>query len=305
MIFNSKKYSEETEKNRIASSSDPSTFNMISLGLLATFAPSRWILRLRKLSVDNFATINPILQKQCPIIYIHGFRGGAYTTQVMVDEVCKLKHDSHYLRVIMDLSGKVTFEGEWTSDKHPVIQLVFRQRIIGKKGINYYLSRLLPLLKSQFHFDNYYAVAHSLGAPAIIDTQMRYAKNAKFPQLKKVALIAGPFNGVTYLGDIPNVNIMGEKGYPLAMNLTYLHFLHQRKRFSSHIQVLNIYGNILDETNTDKFISVVSAKSIRYILAPQLDYYQEVEVRGAMAEHSQMHDEPFVIDIINHFLGLK
>lgn len=59
-----------------------------------------------------------------------------------------------------------------------------------------------------------------------------------------------------------------------------------------------------DETNTDRFISVVSAKSIRYILAPGAHTFQEVEVRGDAAEHSVLHDNPFVINIINKFLKL-
>lgn len=89
------------------------------------------------------------------------------------------------------------------------------------------------------------------------------------------------------------------------MNLTYLKFILGKKRICPDASVLNIYGNILDETNTDKFISVVSAKSIRYILAPQLKFYQEVEIRGTNAEHSWLHDDPFVNNIINRFLGLK
>ncbi|MDK6230907.1 alpha/beta hydrolase, partial [Streptococcus agalactiae] len=77
-----------------------------------------------------------------------------------------------------------------------------------------------------------------------------------------------------------------EKGRPILMSISYLGMLFNQRRFNPNISVLNIYGNILDETNTDKFISVVSAKSIRYILAPQLKFYQEVEIRGTNAEHS-------------------
>ncbi|WP_310652904.1 alpha/beta hydrolase, partial [Lactobacillus jensenii] len=86
---------------------------------------------------------------------------------------------------------------------------------------------------------------------------MHYFKHKNFPTLKKAALIAGPIDGVTYLGDIPNVNYIGEKGRPIAMNLTYLKFILGKKRICRAASVLNIYGNILDESNTDNFISVV------------------------------------------------
>lgn len=42
MFFNSRKYTEETEHNRIKQSQDPSMFNLISLGILASFPPSRF-----------------------------------------------------------------------------------------------------------------------------------------------------------------------------------------------------------------------------------------------------------------------
>ena len=135
---------------------------------------------------------------------------------------------------------------------------------------------------------------------------MKHSSSKSFPHLVKCALIAGPFDGVTYLGDIPNVNVLNENGRPSMMNPHYLYLLFNRRKFNPNISVLNIYGNVLDNTNTDKFISVVSAKSIRYILAPKAHFYQEVEVRGENdAEHSWMHDNPFVIDIIDKFLNLK
>ncbi len=81
-----------------------------------------------------------------------------------------------------------------------------------------------------------------------------------------------------YLGDLPNVNRLNEKGRPILMSTSYMGMLFNQRRFNPNISVLNIYGNILDETNTDRFISVVSAKSIRYILAPVAHTFQEVEV---------------------------
>ncbi|RVU71063.1 MULTISPECIES: alpha/beta hydrolase [Lactobacillus] len=309
MFFNSKKYAQEAEKNRKRDLwQEPSMFSMISLGLLATFAPTRIFLRMHKKIIDDHATIEevPAGLKQVPIIYFHGFRGGDYTTRVMVDQALKDKHNAKYLKVTVDLFGSFKLEGTWTNDRQPIVQVAFRQRIVGIYGIDYYLSFVLPFLAKRYHFQRYTAVAHSLACPCVIRTEMKHSWQKKFPHLDKCAFIAGPFDGVTYLGDIPNVNVLNEKGRPSVMNPHYLYLLFNRRRFNSDISVLNIYGNVLDNTNTDKFISVVSAKSIRYILAPHAHFYQEVEVRGEKyAEHSWMHDNPFVIDIVNRFIGLK
>lgn len=308
MFFNSKKYTEEAEKNRKRDPwQEPSMFNMISLGLIASFAPTRPFLRMHKKRIEDSVKIEEKQGdfEQIPIIYFHGFRGGDYTTQAMVDQALKDTGKDSYLKVTVDLFGNFKLSGTWTGDRQPIVQIAFRQRIVGIYGIDYYLSFTLPFLAKRYNFTHYTAVAHSLACPCIIRTEMKNWHNKKFPHLKKAAFIAGPFDGVTYLGDIPNVNVLRENGRPSVMNPHYLYLLFRRKRFNSKISVLNIYGNVLDNTNTDKFISVVSAKSIRYVLAPNAHSYQEVEVRGRDAEHSWMHDNPFVINIVHRFIGIK
>lgn len=58
MFFNSKKYTEEAEKNRKHNIwQEPSMFNMISLGLLASFAPTRPLLRMHKKRIEDSVKI--------------------------------------------------------------------------------------------------------------------------------------------------------------------------------------------------------------------------------------------------------
>ncbi len=309
MFFNTRKYKEEAEKNRKYNlSKEPSHFNMLCLAVLATIAPLRIFLRLHKRRVEDLATIEPKVGafEQVPIIYFHGFRGGDYTTNVMVKQALKDKGNPKFLKVTADLWGNFKLEGTWTGDRHPLVQVVFRQRIVGVYAIDYYLRFILPFLAKRYHFEHYSAIAHSLACPCVVRTEMRKSRKKNFPHLDKCAFIAGPFDGVTYMGDIPNVNELNRNGRPAVINPHYLYLLFRRRRFNSNISVLNIYGNVLDNTNSDKFISVISAKSIRYILAPHAKSYHEVEIRGKKyAEHSWMHDNPLVINIIDKFIGLK
>ncbi len=309
MFFNTKKYKEEVEKNHKRDlAQEPSRLSMLFLAALATFAPTRIFLRLHKKRIEDSATIEPKKGdfEQVPIIYFHGFRGGDYTTKVMVQQALIDKGTSKYLKVTTDLLGNFKLEGTWTGDRNPIVQVVFRQRLVGVYAIDYYLRFTLPFLAQRYHFSHYSAIAHSLACPCIVRTEMRKSRKKQFPHLVKCAFIAGPFDGVVYLGDIPNVNAFNQKGRPAVVNLHYLYLLLRRKRFNPNISVLNIYGNVLDNTNSDKFISVTSAKSIRYVLAPYAKSYHEVEIRGKKyAEHSWMHDNPFVIDIIDKFIGLK
>mgnify|MGYP001169637390 CR=1 FL=1 len=309
MFFNHKKYAEEIERHHQhnAQEKEPSFALMLTIGLMATFPPTRLFLHLHPHHVEDHSQKQlPLAQeKQIPILYLHGFRGGDYTTNAMIQQACQDKGTSAYLKVTADLWGNFKLEGTWTNDEHPIVQIVFKHKIAGTAAINYYLRFVLPFLRKRYRFTHYEAVAHSLGAPCLVKTELQTIKKKRFPHLSRCVLVAGPFDGVMYLGDIPNVNQLNEKGRPILMTPAYLGLLWRRHRLDSNLAILNIYGNILDETNTDRFISVTSAKSIRYLLAPKARLFQEIEIRGAAAEHSEMHDNLFVIGLIDKFLDLK
>lgn len=302
--FSQKKYGEEVEpKNK--KRRGPSMAYMITTGLLASFAPTRVILRAHKKRIVNHAKREQSTVKQVPVLFLHGFRGSDYTTNAMIKSATAAKNDAGFLKVTADLWGNITLEGNWTGDAHPLVQVVFRERIVGVYGISYYLHHLLPLLAKIYGFDRYDAVAHSMAAPCLIRNQMQHFHEKKMPRLRKAILIAGPFDGVMFLGDLPNVNQLKDNGRPVLMSPTYLSMLWHKRRLPKDLELINIYGNIMDATNSDKFISVVSAKSARYLLASQCRYYEEIEMRGEVAEHSEMHDSPLVLQIINDFMGLK
>lgn len=240
--------------------------------------------------------------KQIPTIYVHGFRGGDYTTNKMVLSAQQATDTHTYLKVLVDYRGNLTYEGSWSDDPNPLVQIVFKDKWMPTLQIVNWLDIVLPKLQAKYHFAEYNAVGHSLGATALVRVEMRNYHNDRFPKLNKLVLVAGPFDGVVAFGDWPNVNRLLPSGRPVLMNPHYLQLLLNRNRFPSNVSVLNIYGNIDDTSNTDKYISVISAKSIRYILAPIVKAFHEVEIHGKNAEHSKMHDADDVLSIINHFL---
>ena len=72
MFFNTKKYAEEVEKDHKHDlQEEPSMFNMISLGLMATFAPTRIFLKLHKRHIENKANIEK--QTTCKVKEVLSF----------------------------------------------------------------------------------------------------------------------------------------------------------------------------------------------------------------------------------------
>ncbi|MFD1465263.1 alpha/beta hydrolase [Lapidilactobacillus mulanensis] len=274
-------------------------------GLLAvrTFSRLRQQSNTKTEPPENREIISqPDQPAQVPTVYVHGFRGGDYTTNKMVLSAQETIHSNTYLKVLVDWRGQLSYQGSWSDDPNPLIQIVFEDKWMPTLQIVNWLTVVLPQLQQKYHFSKYNAVGHSIGATALVRTEMRNYSKPDFPKLEKLVLVAGPFDGVVAFGDWPNVNHLNQRGRPVMMNPHYIQLLANRHHFPSNVSVLNIYGNVDDTSNTDKYISVISAKSIRYILAPIVNAFHEVEIHGKNAEHSKMHDDPQVLSLINQFL---
>ena len=90
--------------------------------------------------------------EQIPIFYVHGFRGGDYTTNKMVEAACKAKNTDKFLKATIDPFGNFILEGTWTADKQPIVQLIFKDRIAGVYATSYYLRAALSYLSKRYHF---------------------------------------------------------------------------------------------------------------------------------------------------------
>lgn len=239
---------------------------------------------------------------QRPVLYVHGFRGGDYTTEKMVKSGLKYTGKKEFLKAWINWRGKITYEGTWTDDENPIIQVVFQNKWVGENQIAHWLTHLLFDLRKKYEFHEYDAIGHSLGAVSLVIVNLYEKRHAYMPKMNNLVLIAGPFNGVLGLNDLPNINRITPTGKPAFMSPTYFRIYMNRNNVSSNLKVLNIYGNVEDYSNSDKYVSVTSAKSISYILEPKVKEYYDMPVSGTKAEHSLLHDNSDILQKINLFV---
>lgn len=240
-------------------------------------------------------------EDQIPTFYVHGFRGGDYTTHEMVTSAQKFTQSPVFLRATVDWSSKIHYSGYWSTSKFPIIQLVFKDRWIPSGTIERWFNQILNDLYQRYHFKTYNAVGHSLGAVALVSFLIN-TYNKPLPKINHLALVAGPFDGVVAFGDLPNINPLSPEGKPAFMTPKYFWTYINRIKFPANAEVLNIYGNVNDSSNTDKYVSVSSARSIKYILKPQVQRFVEYNAVGTSGEHSQLHDDKSVLQVINKFI---
>lgn len=241
-------------------------------------------------------------KNQRPVLYVHGFRGGDYTTEKMVKSGLNYTGKTEFLKALINWRGRITYEGTWTQDEHPIIQVVFQNKWVGENQIAHWLTRLIFDLRNKYQFTEYDAIGHSLGAVSLVIANLFEKHHAYLPKMNHLVLIAGPFNGILGLNDLPNINRFTSSGKPAFMSPIYFRIYMNRNNISTSLSVLNIYGNVGDYSNSDKYVSVTSAKSISYILAARVKEFIDFPVDGSKAEHSLLHDDSDILQKINLFI---
>ncbi|MDO1605773.1 alpha/beta hydrolase [Lactobacillus sp. YT155] len=243
-----------------------------------------------------------LVSDQIPTLFVHGFRGGDYTTEKMVIASLGKTGADDFLKVKVSRFGRITYEGTWTNNKYPLVQIVFQDKFTISQIMSHWIVEVLKDLTKNFAFEKYYAVGHSLGAVALTLAEISVSTKFYLPKIDKLVLIAGPFAGVIGLGDLPNINHLNEKGRPVFMGFTFVQLMLTKKKFPKDVDVINIYGNVNDFSNSDKYVSVTSARSISYILKDHVRSFEEYEVLGNRGEHSQMHDDGEILTAMTQFL---
>ena len=99
--------------------------------------------------------------------------------------------------------------------------------------------------------------------------------------------------------------VNAKTGEPQRQDATYKPLLKLRSTFPTNTRVLNIYGDKDDGSHSDGDIPVNSAKSLKYLVSGRAKSYREVEIKGANAQHSTLHNNSQVNRELINFLWRK
>nr|WP_283594383.1 alpha/beta hydrolase [Limosilactobacillus galli] len=99
--------------------------------------------------------------------------------------------------------------------------------------------------------------------------------------------------------------VNAKTGEPQRQDATYKPLLKLRSTFPTNTRVLNIYGDKEDGSHSDGDVPVNSAKSLKYLVSGCAKSYREVEIKGANAQHSTLHNNSQVNRELINFLWRK
>lgn len=242
-----------------------------------------------------------------PTVFVHGLKGSPRSTNGMIAYFSEYYYGAQRVQTInVWPDGTLQVEGEYQEIDHPLIQINFVNRNASIPQDNVWLTEALHYIKTVDGVRRFDAVGHSAGCVTLLQTEMLHRKD--LPIMEKFVSIAGTYNG-----------LLGENDYPHAVKLnSYYRPDHAYLRdyqypafnalvkegcyFPKDIQVLNIYGDVNDGTDSDGTVTTQSALSLNYILRRQILKIRNVKCTGVEFKHSGLRKSPLVYQQIGQFL---
>lgn len=242
-----------------------------------------------------------------PTVFVHGLKGSAKSTNGMISYFSHRYYGAARVQTInIEPDGELNVQGEYQEIDHPLIQINFVNRNASIPQDNIWLAKALHYIKIKDGVDRYYAVGHSAGCVTLLQTEMLSRK--QLPIMEKFVSVAGCYNGLLNENDFshavhlddhyrPDHWYQADSQYPAFKTL-----VRQAKYFPKDVQVLNIYGDLGNGTNSDGKVTTQSALSLNYILRHQILKVQNVRFTGPLYKHSGLRKSPAVYQCIGTFL---
>lgn len=239
--------------------------------------------------------------KTIPTFFFHGWGSNANAETQMANAAKKAGASNTIIQADVSKNGTVKLNGTIPKNaKNPIIKVNLEDNQSGKTS---YVKDVITAISNKYHYARINLVGHSMGNLQIANYINENYDNKKLPKINKVVSIAGHYDG--YLGEEASqkAKIKNKKtGEPDIYSDVFKQLLPLRKHYPRQIEVLNIYGNKEDGSNSDGSVSVASAQSYKYLINRRAKSYREVEIKGKNAQHSKLHENKEVDKLLIDFL---
>lgn len=239
--------------------------------------------------------------KTIPTFFFHGWGSNANAETQMANAAKMAGASNTIIQADVSKNGTVKLNGTIPKNaKNPIIKVNLEDNQSGKTS---YVKDVITAISNKYHYARINLVGHSMGNLQIANYINENYDNKKLPKINKVVSIAGHYDG--YLGEEAGqkAKIKNKKtGEPDIYSDVFKQLLPLRKHYPRQIEVLNIYGNKEDGSNSDGSVSVASAQSYKYLINGRAKSYREVEIKGKNAQHSKLHENKEVDKLLIDFL---
>ena len=206
----------------------------------------------------------------------------------------------------VDRTGQVTLRGRILKGAiNPIVMVQYEDN----RNPDYlqdaaYAKAVVEKLKQAYGFQEMKMVGHSMGNMSILYYLLEYGSEENLPKLIKQVNLANHVAGLENWNLPSNLTLDPKTGQPSAMNEQYQKLTGLREVYpDKQIDVLNIYGDI--GGNTDGSVLNISSQALKYLLINHAKSYKEVKISGHGGQHSRLHENSEVDQLLIDFLWRK
>lgn len=241
-----------------------------------------------------------------PTFFFHGFGSSVNAEKHMVNAAQKRGVTHSIMTAIVQSDSSVKLSGRIARHaKNPIVMVGYRDNRNGNFNTDArYAYNAIKAVQNRYGFRQMNLVRHSMGNMDIMFLLRNYGKRRNFPILRHQVDLAGHFNGIR--GIQPEAySSLTSNGRPRRMEANYRTLLKLRKTYPKTASVMNIYGDLRNGTRSDGDVPVNSARSLKYLVSSRARHYEEHEIVGKAAQHSRLHRNNQVDNLLIKFIWNK
>ncbi|WP_290065552.1 alpha/beta hydrolase [Lactobacillus intestinalis] len=241
-----------------------------------------------------------------PTFFLHGWGSSVNAERHMVNAARNRGVTNDVVTAIVKRNGQVSLSGKISKNaKNPIIMVGYQDNRNGNYRTDArYAYNAVKAVQRSYNFKKMNLVGHSMGNMDIIFMLLYYGQNKNFPKVNRQVDIAGHFNGIRGMQSTAYAHV-NKAGRPSKMDSDYKQLMRLRQTYPKTASVMNIYGDLQDGTHSDKDVTIYSAKSLKYLVSPRAKHYEEHLIIGPGAQHSRLHENPEVDELLIKFLWGK
>ena len=246
------------------------------------------------------------IQSTTPTLFFHGYGSSVNAERHMTESARKAGVTETIIQANVDRTGQVTLRGHIPKGAiNPIVMVQYEDN----RNPDYlqdaaYAKAVVEKLKQAYGFQEMKMVGHSMGNMSILYYLLEYGSEENLPKLIKQVNLANHVAGLENWNLPSNLTLDSKTGQPSAMNEQYQKLTGLREVYpDKQIDVLNIYGDICG--NTDGSVLNISSKALKYLLINHAKSYKEVKISGRGGQHSRLHENSEVDQLLIDFLWRK
>lgn len=238
------------------------------------------------------------VRSNTPTIFVHGWGSSAHAEESMANAAHRAGVTNTIVRANVDRKGNVTFNRTIPKNAtNPIVEVNLADNKLSGYSDNYargyrhggtYIKNVVQALEKQHHYAAINLVGHSMGNLEIANYINDNYPSKRLPTISHLVAIAGHYNGLSGQ-KVAESSIDQQTGKPSREDAGFTELLGLRNNFPTNTKVLNIYGNYQGK-HSDGDVPNNSSKTLKYLVSGRAKSYQELEIRGKKAQHSQLHN---------------